>query len=205
MDPSGQHAAETPKQIIESLTIAPHARSWWQAIGQLAWFGAAAIPALMEALAADSALVRHIAARALGQIGLPARPATHILLDRLFDADTEVRCAAAWALIQIRPPLRAALPLLIGRLAAEENRAVQRYIIYLLGSIGPAAQAARAHIYPAFDDPYLFPDALYALRSIAPDDAYLLQILADQLTTPGAPFRALAAETVGKLRLRGPI
>jgi hypothetical protein len=119
----------------------------------------------------------------------------------LFDASTEVRFDAAWALTRIAPPLKGALPLLLGRLAAEENRAVQRGLMRLLGNVGPAAQRALPLIYPKLDDSYLFPDALYALQSIAPNDPRLLRVLYDQLSTVRAPFRALAAKTVGKLRL----
>lgn len=90
-------------------------------------------------------------------------------------------------MFQCALPLKTALPLLIGRLAAEENLAVQRCLIRTLGNIGPAAHPALALIYPKLEDPYFFRDALYY-----------------QLTTVDAPFRALAAETVGKLRLSSP-
>jgi hypothetical protein len=122
----------------------------------------------------------------------------------LFDGASEVRFDAAGALARITPPLKAALPLLLGRLAAEENHAVQRYLLRLLGNIGPTAQNALPLIYPKLDDSQLFPDALYALRSIAPNDPRLLHVLYDQVSTAQAPFRTLAVETAGKLRLRTP-
>jgi HEAT repeat protein len=59
-------------------------------------------------------------------------------------------------------------------------------------------------IYPRLAEPSLFPAALSALRAIAPGDPRLLQVLREQLSTADAPFRALAAETVGKLRLSTP-
>jgi HEAT repeat protein len=198
------HNAETPKQIIQRLYATPYSRTWWHAIDHLSWFGTTAVPALIEALTADSVPVRRAAAQALGRIGPRARQATRPLLDSLFDGTSDVRFDAAWALTRIAPPLKAALPLLLGRLAAEENRAVQRLLIRILGNIGPAAQSSLPLIYPKLDDSYLFPDALYALQSIAPKDPRLLRVLYDQVSTAQAPFRALAAETAGKLRLRTP-
>jgi len=198
------HNAETPEQIIKHLYDVPYNRTWWQAINQLSWFGTMAVPALMEALTADSVPVRRAAAQALGRIGPDARQAARPLLDRLFDGTTDVRFDAAWALVRIAPPLKAALPLLLGRLAAEENRAVQCGLMRILGNIGPAAQGALHLIYPKLDDPYLFPDALYALQAIAPNDPRLLRVLYDQLSIAQAPFRALTAKAVGKLRLRTP-
>ncbi|MFN8445670.1 MAG: HEAT repeat domain-containing protein [Caldilineaceae bacterium] len=195
---------ETPEQILSRLYDIPYRRAWWQAIEHLAWFGGAAVPNLIEALRANSVPVRRVAAQALGRIGPTARPATRILLDCLFDNAYEVRFDAAWALARIAPSLKAALPLLIGRLAAEENRSVQVHLLRILGNIGPAAQPALALIYPKLDDPYLFRDALYALRAIDPTDDQFLQALYCQLTTVDAPFQALAAEMVGKMRLNSP-
>jgi HEAT repeat protein len=153
---------------------------------------------------ADSLSVRRAAAQALGRIGPAARSADRLLLETLFDGESGLRSDAAWALVRIAPPLKAALPLLIGRLTAEESRAVQQGLLRLLGNIGPTAQPALALIYSKCDDPALFPAALYALRSIAPDDPLLLRVLYEQLIGAQAPFRALAAETVGKLRLNSP-
>ena len=180
------HTTQTPEQIILRLYDAPYGRAWWHAIEHLSWFGTAAVPALMEALTADSVPVRRAAAQALGRIGPRARQAARLLLDSLFDATIDVRFDAAWALARITPPLKAALPLLLGRLAAEDNRAVQRGLMRILGNIGPAAQSALPLIHPKLDDPYLFPDAVYAIRSIAPKDARLLRVLYDQLSATQA-------------------
>ena len=204
MYPPDSRNLETPDQILSRLYDTPYSRVWWHAIEHLAWFGSASVPGLIEALRADSIPVRRAAAQALGRIGTAARPATRILLDCLFDSAHEVRSDAAWALVQIAPSLKGALLLLIGRLAAEENRAVQVHLLRILGNIGPAAQPALALIYPKLDDPYLFRDSLYALRSIDPNDAYFLRTLYQQLSTVDAPFRALAAEMVGKLCLNAP-
>ena len=198
------NTVETPQQIIARLADASEPRAQWHAIEHLAWWGRAAVPALTDALTADSAPVRRAAAQALGLIGPAARSAARLLLGMLFDGESDLRSDAAWALVRIAPPLKAALPLLIGRLAAEENRAVQKGLLRLLGNIGPTGQPALALIYPKCDDPALFPDALYALRSIAPDDPLLHRVLYEQLSGPQAPFRALAAEMVGKLRLNSP-
>jgi HEAT repeat protein len=204
MDGRTIHQAETVEELIAHLRGQPYGRVWWHAIEQLAWFGPPAVPALIEVLDANAEPLRRAAAQSLGRIGPPARRATRSLLDRLFDPAADVRSDAAWALAQIAPPLKGALPLLLGRLAAEENRAVQRRLLCLLGGVGPTARAALPLLYPLLDNPFLFPDALSALRAIAPDDPHLLQVLREQLGTTDAPFRALAAETVGKLRLATP-
>jgi hypothetical protein len=198
------HTVETPQHIIARLATTAEPRARWHAIEHLAWWGRAAVPALSDALLADSVSVRRAAAQALGRIGPAARSADRRLLETLFDGERDLRSDAAWALVRIAPPLKAALPLLIGRLTAEESRVVQQGLLRLLGNIGPTAQPALALIYPKCDDPALFPAALYALRSIAPDDPLLLRVLYEQLIGAQAPFRALAAETVGKLRLNSP-
>jgi HEAT repeat protein len=204
MDGRTSQQAETVEELIAHLREQPYGRAWWQAIEHLAWFGPPAVPALLGVLDADAEPLRRAAAQSLGRIGPQARRATRALLDRLFDPVADVRSDAAWALAQIAPPLKAAFPLLIGRLAAEENRAVQRRLLHLLSTIGPTARAALPLIYPRLAEPSLFPDALSALRAIGPDDPRLLQVLWEQLGTADAPFRALAAETVGKLRLSTP-
>lgn len=204
MQTRNAHDLETPEQIIKRLYDAPYNQAWWRTIEHLSSLGAAAVPVLMEALAADSAPVRRGAALALERIGPRAHQAARLLVDCLSDGDANVRFDAAWALARIAPPLKPVLPLLLARLTVEENRAVQRGLMRLLGNIGPTAALALPLIYPRLDDPYLFPDTLYALQSIAPNDPSLLRVLYDQLSTAQAPFRALAAETVGKLRLHTP-
>lgn len=197
-------SGETPEQLISRLCDGPFSRAWWHAIEHLAWFGTAAVPALITALGSDSEPVRSAAAQALGRIGPKARQATRPLLNCLFDPAIDVRLNAASALDQIAPPLKAALPVLIGRLNAEENKTVQSRLLRVVGNIGPAAHPALALIYPRLNDPYFFPNAVYAIRSIDPEDAQLLRVVYEQLCTPQASFRALAAETAGKLRLRSP-
>jgi HEAT repeat protein len=196
--------SQTAQQLIKRLYDAPYSRTWWHIIEHLSWLGTAAIPVLMESLVANAVPVRRAAAQALGRIGPPAHQASRLLVDCLFDENSDVRFDAAWALTRIAPPLKAAIPLLLGRLAAEENRAVQRGLMRLLGNIGPTGRHALPLIYPKLDDLYLFPDALYAFQSIAPNDPRLFHVLYNQLSTTQAPFRALAAETVGKLRLHTP-
>jgi HEAT repeat protein len=196
--------AETPEQLLQQLYDAPYGRTWWHTVDHLVWHGAAAVPALTAALGAVPAPVRRAAAQSLGRIGVPARSAAPALVRCLFDPVHHVRGDAAHALAQIAPPLKSSVPLLVGRLATEDNLWVRRSLMRVLGNIGPSATAAVALLVPHLDDDDTFPDALYALRSIAPDHPRLRQILYERLTTPGAPGRALAAEAIGKLRLAGP-
>jgi HEAT repeat protein len=195
---------ETPHQAVLRLYAAADWRSRWHAIQHAAYYGQAAVPDLIAALAADSVVVRRAAAQSLALIGPVARLAAQPLLQLLFDTDPDARADAAQALARITPPLKFAVPLLVGRLAAEENRTAQRWLLRIVGNIGSAAHTALPAIYRGLEDQYLFADALYALRSIAPTDPTLLRLLHEQLSTPHAPFQSLAAETVGKLRLATP-
>lgn len=196
--------AETPERLIARLYDAPFYRDWWHTVRHLIWHGAAAVPALTGALAAEPSAVRRAAAQALAGIGRVARPAARPLLDGLFAPEADVRADMALALARIAPPLKGAAPLLVGRLAAEEHLAVRGRLMAVVANVGPAARAAAPILAEALAAPRLFPAALLALRSIDPDDVWLLRAIAEQLTTPGAPFRALAAETVGRMRLAGP-
>lgn len=194
---------EPAQAILERLGASPAPRAAWHAVDQLARLGAPAVPALAEALASPSVPLRRVAVQALERIGPAARAAARPLVERLFDLDAGVRADAAWALARIAPRLRGALPLLIGRLAAEADPSTMRGLLRVIGHVGPAAEGALPLIRAKLDDPRLFPDALQAWRAIRPHDPRLLDALRAQLRTD-APFRSLAATSIGKLRLDGP-
>lgn len=63
--------------------------------------GEAGVPALAEALASDSAAVRHHAAEALGHLGPDADAGVDALVTATSDADAEVRLVAVTALGQL--------------------------------------------------------------------------------------------------------
>lgn len=90
----------------------------------LARIGAAAVPALIEALGAEHPNVRGGALYALGQMGPPAEAAVpHILSaiaaePRRPNSDGRTRTIAVWALGQIGPAAREALPVLLESLNA---------------------------------------------------------------------------------------
>jgi HEAT repeat protein len=105
------------------------------------------VPGLLVSLKSDDAQVRAGAARALGEIGPPARAAVADLTGILKDRERDVRRNAAEALGGIGPAAQAAAGALSAALK-DADWQVRRAAAYALGRLGtrevePALKAAR--------------------------------------------------------------
>lgn len=109
----------------------------------LDWWGAKAVPGLLDALAAADQYKRAEACRLLGSLGTDAAPAIASLIEALNgDKINSVRFAAAEALGKIGPAAKEAVPHLI-RALEQDGSGVPREAAMALGRIGdPAATAA---------------------------------------------------------------
>ena len=115
---------------------------------------AAAVPCLVNTLAAEKWPLRAAAADILGDIGLPASHAVPRLLDCLQDESEWVRRNATEALGNIASP--EAVPLL-ARLLADDNCHSARHNAALsLAKIGPDAERAHAALTKALEDENLY-------------------------------------------------
>ena len=120
-------AAHTnPSQLISCFGLSAHA--------------AAAVPCLVNALAAEKWPLRAAAADILGDIGLPASRAVPRLLDCLQDESEWVRRNAVEALGNIASP--EAVPRLARLLADDNCHFVRHNATLSLAKIGPGAEAA---------------------------------------------------------------
>lgn len=93
-------------------------------LGKIGPDAVAAVPALIEQLQDDDALVREHAAEALGDIGPPASQAVPALVEALSDPVTRVRRDAVRSLGQIGPSAKQAAPA-VRRLLADPEQMVR--------------------------------------------------------------------------------
>jgi CubicO group peptidase (beta-lactamase class C family) len=170
----------------------------WEAASSLGRCGAAAVPALEQACAADRARVRQGAARALGLIGPEAASALPVLTAALGDPEPLVRERAAEALGRLGPTSASAIPSLVAAFADEDP--------YLAGAAAVALGRIGAASVPALTRALADPrdnvrwSAAVALGRIGPPAAgaaapALVRALGD--TT--APARASAAVALGAI------
>lgn len=113
----------------------------WEASISLGRCGAAAVPALEQASAADRARVRLGALRAIGLIGPEAASALPLLTAALGDPEPEVRESAAEALGRLGPSAAAAVEPLIAAFA-DEDPYLGGAAAIALGRIGAASVPA---------------------------------------------------------------
>jgi HEAT repeat protein len=110
------------------------------ALGQRGGAIDGAIPALIEQLGDDSALVRGHAAHALGEIGSAAKPAAEALAKLLFDKDQDLatRREALEAYRKIAPGPEVSMPL-FSKLLEEADDEVRVWVMHALAEEGKAA------------------------------------------------------------------
>ena len=120
------------------------------AIGRIRLGAESAIPELTKALHDPNGEVRSGAAYALSEIGPEARAAIPTLIEALNAQHEHVRGSAANALMKIGP---VAVPALIEALKNEHSEVgVRGGAAYVLGQIGPEAQAAVPALIEALED-----------------------------------------------------
>jgi HEAT repeat protein len=130
-------------------------------LGQL---GAAALPALLQAMNLPEKQVRREAVWALARLGPAAKKAASFLIAALRDADTKVRFGAAQALGAIGPKARAGIPALIECLR-DSNLIFCRLAAQALVRIGPAALPALQEASQSPDE-YVRREAQWALKHL---------------------------------------
>jgi HEAT repeat protein len=152
------------------------------------------LPALLASLHAADPRERAAAARALGEIGPPARSATPALVSRLDDEDESVRWRAGEALAAIGPePSRCVEPL--RRMAADPGRRGRAEAAAALGWIGPAAAPAVPALVSALADPRrdVRARSAWALGRIGPASAPAVPALIVMMRDPDNGWRAVDA------------
>lgn len=157
---------------------------------------AAAVPALVKLLQAESAVERAYAARALGMIGAPAKSAAKNLIDLLADPDADVRQEVVVALGAIRPGPKIAVPLFV-KLMQDSDPGVRIRVMH-------AVADAKGAAVPALVEALANKDAAYwscvILRDIGPDAAGAVPALVAKLKDPRPEIRreaTLALAAIG--------
>jgi len=153
------------------------------ALANLAFYGAPAVPALLDGLRDPDPQVRVGAARGLGQIGPAARDAVGVLVAALNDSDPRVRFDVAMAIGRIGPTARDAIPGL-GRALRDPAPEVRVGAAMGLGGMGSAAEE-------------MVPGLVQALRD---GNAALRITAADALGSIGAGARPAVPALVAALR-----
>jgi CubicO group peptidase (beta-lactamase class C family) len=201
----------------------------WGAASSLGRCGGAAVPGLVQSLAAESPLARQAAARALGLLGRDAIDAIPALVSALEDGEPLVREAAADALGRVGPEARAAVTPLIETFGGDDpyvagaaaialarigdaavasltaalddkSDDVRRSVVIALGRLGPAAAPASAALKRA-----LTTDSLAVVRSNAADalgaigDATAVDALTAALADADADVRRSASTAILRL------
>jgi HEAT repeat protein len=125
-----------------------------KAARDLAALGAAAVPALMEALQSDKEGVPGRAARALGQIGEPAKDAVPALVQRINKSKGQSidDGEAIEALMRIAPRSKKALPGLRAILREPPSNPSRIHAVVALGKMGPLAKEAVPDLIKLLDE-----------------------------------------------------
>jgi HEAT repeat protein len=143
--------------------------AYWKA---LAATGAPAVPHVAKLLDHKNLQVRSLAARALGEIGPPAKPAADALKKALQDTTINVAAEAAVALVLIGLPPDEPLALL-KRALDEPNEGVAAYAIGALPRAGPAGKSLIPHALGKLNAPNSLTKyaALALALEVPPEDA----------------------------------
>lgn len=153
--------------------------AYWKALARI---GEPAVPHAAKLLDHKNLLVRSLAAKALGEIGPPAKPAADALKKALNDTTVNVAAEAAVALVLIGLPPDEPLALM-KRAIDEPNEGIAAYAIDALPRMGPAGKS-------------LIPHALGKLNSPNSLTKYAALVLAVQVPPEEA---AKVAADIGKL------
>jgi len=177
---------------------APRTRA--MALAAVAFFGAAGVPGMVEALRDPDALVRVSAARALGQVGPDAAGAVLALSAALRDGDPRVRFDAAVALGRVGLAAAAAAPAL-ARALGDAAGEVRVGAAMGLGGIGPGGREAVPALVQALRDgnAVLRMSAASALGGIGPDARAAVPALRAALGDNNTSVRTSAASALGNI------
>ena len=147
--------AEDAESLLDNNLAAPHTNpSQLISCFGLSAQAAAAVPCLVNALAAEKWPLRAAAADILGDIGLPASHAVPRLLDCLQDESEWVRRNATEALGNIASP--EAVPRLARLLTDDSCHVVRHNAALSLAKIGPEAERAHPSLENALTDESLY-------------------------------------------------
>jgi HEAT repeat protein len=198
----GERGPEAKDAVPQLVKLLGHNHLRRDASVALVKIGAAAVPALTEALQDQNVLVRSEAARILGQIGPEAKQSVPALADMVAkpgEGSIPVQEAAWGALMQIGP---AAEPDLAKRLG-DEDPEVRRVSLSLIGAVGAVSRSLSKETLPALqkalnsDDGACRAAAARALahigrqgmpileRRLAADDSRVRQDVVDALNCAG--------------------
>jgi HEAT repeat protein len=153
--------------------------AYWRALARI---GAPAVPHAAKLLAHKNLQVRALAAKALGEVGPPAKPAADALKKALTDPTVNVAAEAAVALVLIGLPADESLELMKRAIDAP-NEGIAAYAIDALPRMGAAGKGLIAH-------------ALGKLNAPNSQTKYAALVLAAQV--PPEEARKVVAE-IGKL------
>jgi lysophospholipase L1-like esterase len=167
------------------------------ALGALRADGRKAAPALFDALADPSEVVRASAARALFRVGTKPDDVPR-LVAALGSPDSYVVAFAAWSLGNLGASARAAVPALVQALAREDTNAV---VAAALARIGPAAAGAVGVLVEALrsDNADRRWRAARTLGRIGPPAEAAVPLLATALADPNNAVRQHAARALGRI------
>jgi HEAT repeat protein len=173
-----------------------------QAADTLAEKGAAAVPALIQALTAGDRAVRSSAAEVLGRIGPEAAAAVPALTQALQDEDAYVRRIAAYALAKVGGNAATAIPILADQLSDRDPN-LRATAAYALGKIGQGATAAVPNLVARLGDgaPQVRRNAAYALGCFGPEAQLAVPALISSLQDNDAEVRSRAATALGQIGL----
>jgi HEAT repeat protein len=177
---------------------APRTRA--MALAAVAFFGAAGLPGMVEALRDPDPLVRVSAARAIGQVGPGAADAVPALSVALRDGDPRVRFDVAVALGRVGPAGADAAPAL-ARALGDPAGEVRVGAAMGLGGLGGGAREAVPALVQALRDgnAVLRMSAASALGGIGSDARAAVPALRTALGDNNTSVRTSAASALGNI------
>jgi HEAT repeat protein len=201
----GEESADAVPEVAEVLSDPSAGAGAGWALMQWGPLACAAVPRVVDFLQGEGAgsPARLNAIKALGSMGLHARPALGLLEQFLHDPSPEVRVAVAAALWCVTPRAAHAVPAVLEVLRASrgEHRANHACASALeaLEAIGPTARSAAPVVRELLDDPYQWTRvrAARALCRMGEPVEVFLPVLIDELRC--RPVGLLAAECLAEI------
>jgi len=166
----------------------------------LTGMGPSAVQSLKALFQHENPLVRALAARTIGDIGIEACSASSVLTQALQDDDLQVIKEAARALGKVGGPAAIAVQGLT-QLLKQKDGQLQRIALLSLASFGQAGATAIPEIIDALgsDDKELRLAALDVLEAMGAAAASALPHLIDMVVVQGNPLRGKVVRTIGAL------